>query len=110
LPVPCLEIVSKFAQITLEAARKFVILRRNLIGAQARFQRAVSDTCGKSRSRRRRTCLSVRKSGVDSSWRNVIRHREWIERILDRDTEASGTDPKRATRVCPDIRRKWNRG
>src|SRR5437773_1557645 len=45
-PVPCLKIISKLTQITLEVAGKLVVIRRNLVGAQARFQGTVMDAGG----------------------------------------------------------------
>ena len=45
-PVPCLKIISKLTQITFEAAGKLVIIRCNLVGAQARFQSTIMDAGG----------------------------------------------------------------
>src|SRR5947208_17101213 len=42
-PVPGLKIISKLTQITFEAASKLVIIRCNLVGAQAGFQTTVKD-------------------------------------------------------------------
>ena len=54
LPVPRFKIVSKLTQVAFKTSSKFIVIGRDLIGAQPRFQTAVTDTGGELSSWRRR--------------------------------------------------------
>src|SRR5438874_13694236 len=93
LPVPCPEIVSKLTQITLETAGELVVLSRNLVGTRPRFQCTVTHPPRELCTGRCGTYLSLRKARVPSARRNVVRHCERIERVLNRYANALGTYP-----------------
>src|SRR4029077_4450755 len=67
----------------------------NLVSTRPRFQSRIMHAGGKRRSGRHSTYVSSRKLRIRPSRRGVIRHCEWIERILDRYANAFGTYARR---------------
>src|SRR5207237_5155955 len=80
-----LKVSAKLRQITFEAAGELVVMGCNLVGTQPR---TVTHAGRERRSGRHSAHLSPRKLRVCSSRRGVIRHREWIKRILNRHANA----------------------
>src|SRR5438105_243677 len=88
-PIPCLQIVPKLAQITLETDGKPRVIRCDLVAPHTRFQSTVTDSGGKLGSRRSgKGCIFRKKRRA--SKRCVIGLCERIEWILNRYANAPG--------------------
>src|SRR6266496_1008152 len=84
-PVPSLKVITELRQITFEAAGELVVMGCNLVRTQPR---TVMHASRERRSGRHSTYLSPWKFRVRSSRRGVIRHCEWVKRILNRHANA----------------------
>ena len=105
-PVPRFKVIAKLTEITLEATGQLVVVACDLIGPQPCFQSTVTDAGREPRSGRHSTYLTLRNGRVRSSWGRVIRHREWIERILNRHADARGTYSKGVKCIREYVRHK----
>src|SRR5437868_5842431 len=60
-PVPSLKIITELAQIALKTAGKQIVVRRNLVSAQACFQATITNSRGESCSGRWSANLRLRE-------------------------------------------------
>src|SRR5262249_52256572 len=107
--MPTSKVIAELTQITSEPGRKLKIIRCNLVGAQSCFQTSVTHVGRESSPHRRSADSCVRTLRVKPSRRNIIRDREWIERILDRHADAIAAYSEWMCCIREYIRRKRNR-
>src|SRR5262245_52397479 len=82
----------------------------NLVGTLPRFQSAVTHLRCEPGTWRRSTYFTPRNVRIRSARRDVERHCKWIERILNRYTNALGAaDPKGSICIREYVRPKWRR-
>src|SRR5262249_49482580 len=108
-PLPCFEVVPEPAQATVETAGEFVVMSCNLVGPQSPFQSHIMHAGRERRSGRRSTYVSLWKLRIRSSRRGVIRHCEWIKRILNRHAYTVGAYSERMSCIREYVRRKRSR-
>src|SRR5438132_8446497 len=108
-PVPDIKVIAELGQITFDTAGELVVMGCNLVGTQPRFQSSVTHAGCELRSGRHSTYVRPRNLRIHSSLGGVIRHCEWIERILNRHANARGTYPKGMICIREHVWRKSSR-
>src|SRR4029077_12143816 len=110
LPFPGLQFVpsvGKLSQVPSETAGEVVIIGCDFIVTPADVPETTKlYTRSDLRPRRRSTRLIDGEARIKSAHRCVIRHREWVKRILSGHTDALGTNEKSIRGIDPEIRCK----
>ena len=99
-PVPGLQVITKFTQVPIKASGEDVVIRGDLVRAQARFEPTITNACGESRPGRGRAGLRVWEKRVEPAVRNVVWDRERIKCVLDRNADTGRADAERVTACC----------